>query len=1036
MDITTNFANPTEDVTSNDDNVQTSSRLAKLSLDDIVPSFSACQADDSASTMNGGGIAGDQMRLRLAPKGPRLLASRTRDNYAKARLYKSEGIPKPAQSSYALNTCETLEQDTLMADVESEGRRGGGSGGFGRGGRMNNPRKRRNREDDNDHDDRRHQRRRYQEPFAQKVRRELLKAGDTFRTLEDEARKIADMVVENVFDREMVKSFHELVTLLIFEQPFKIPFLAAVIIYTNQREPEIAEEILARAGQKAQNCIEQGTWRELKLVLRFLACLQKICEGEGVFPILDTLFDRAADLQELSVDDAVGLELVKIILLTLPFLIKEQTPEFEQRIKGILEKTGIIADAPNAILPFVEPYPAPSQDEDAALGSPSIISLLQQQLQRASNGDWDAACIPSLVNKTVPWLQEGDDAPKKHTFPTINVPQTIYPGPRPLFPEVYCTLYDEQELETVPPKSNISSTLIRDVLVDTINSLDFNRTSAAKFITEADQYWDEGTFAPRGIAFNKLPEIKEEGKKTWKIEDMAIDAIFSQMLQLPTAEHKLVYYHSVITECCKHAPGAIAPSLGRAIRFMYRNIEFMDLELAYRFLDWFGHHLSNFEFRWKWTEWNDDVTDTNLHPRKAFIVGAIDKEIRLSFAKRIRETLPEVYHPLIPKEKENDTPKFKYASDQTPYAQEGREIHALLRKKAADTEFDGPLLAIARASMEQSPSSDPLLPVTDAFMTAICFLGSKSLSHALSCIDRCKDRLLGLGTGRLESSKPDTTTETGDNDVLEAQLQIVTGDGAAVKRQIIQSVVGYWRDHPGNAVSIVDKLLNYAIINPMSVIEWALMTGTNGLPDASAQRADGADTGNAGMGMGVGEAGGPREAGKAGSKLAEAWVYEMVASTVAKVTKNVRAIVAAKTSGTVSEEAMDQVDQGIHESRNDMRTLFAAIRDTTTGLATGAADGMIEQEGQVPVSDRDLELRKQWGKRWNRVFERKAVIEEGVVGEQAVEMAVEVARKAAEEARVRAEKEDEAKIAVLGTNGDAHDDAIANGDAAAVDDEI
>jgi nuclear cap-binding protein subunit 1 len=99
-----------------------------------------------------------------------------------------------------------------------------------------------------------------------------------------------------------------------------------------------------------------------------------------------------------------------------------------------------------------------------------------------------------------------------------------------------------------------------------------------------------------------MRDLAGEGQ-SWKPEDVAVDAVFSQLYQLPTPEHKLVYYHSVLTECCKIAPAAIAPSLGRAIRYLYNHLETMDLELSNRFLDWFAHHLSNFGFTWKWSEW-------------------------------------------------------------------------------------------------------------------------------------------------------------------------------------------------------------------------------------------------------------------------------------------------------------------------------------------------------------------------------------------------------------------------------------------------
>jgi nuclear cap-binding protein subunit 1 len=87
----------------------------------------------------------------------------------------------------------------------------------------------------------------------------------------------------------------------------------------------------------------------------------------------------------------------------------------------------------------------------------------------------------------------------------------------------------------------------------------------------------------------------------------------------------------------------------------------MDLELSYRFLDWFTHHLSNFEFRWRWTEWIGDLELSNLQPKKAFIIAALDKEIRLSFAKRIRSTLPQEMNELIPARLDEDnSPDFKY----------------------------------------------------------------------------------------------------------------------------------------------------------------------------------------------------------------------------------------------------------------------------------------------------------------------------------------------------------------------------------------
>jgi nuclear cap-binding protein subunit 1 len=55
---------------------------------------------------------------------------------------------------------------------------------------------------------------------------------------------------------------------------------------------------------------------------------------------------------------------------------------------------------------------------------------------------------------------------------------------------------------------------------------------------------------------------------------------------------------------------------------------------------------------------------SEIHPKKAFIRAAIDKEIRLSFPKRVRGTLPEQYHYFIPTRLDAlERPDFKYESD-------------------------------------------------------------------------------------------------------------------------------------------------------------------------------------------------------------------------------------------------------------------------------------------------------------------------------------------------------------------------------------
>lgn len=322
-------------------------------------------------------------------------------------------------------------------------------------------------------------------------------------------------------------------------------------------------------------------------------------------------------------------------------------------------------------------------------------------------------------------------------------------------------------------------------------------------------------------------------------------------------------------------------------------------------------------------------------------MGALEKEIRLSFAARIRGTVPEPYRFLISEAKEQDTPPFKYDSPQTPYAEPARNLLQLLRTKAPDNDIvTGPLEAIESLATTQG-LDEPSLPAIDAYVTSICYLGSKSLSHMLSQIERCKDRLLALGS----RAEP------------------------ATRLQIISSVMDYWAEKPGIGVSVVDKLLNYTILTPTSVVLWAL---------------------------------GPDRIG-IGDPLCHAYIYEMVAGTVSKVTQRVRQIVTASHSALQQpdEQTAALLGETLTKEREAMRVLFGIIEDGLIGIADGSADAVAESAAQDDGVS--ITLLRRWGRRWLLVFRRWQAVEEAWANETiaAASVAAEVAVAAAAEAEAQ-----------------------------------
>ena len=78
----------------------------------------------------------------------------------------------------------------------------------------------------------------------------------------------------------------------IVEQPFKIPFLAAVFRVANAENPEAGRAVVEHIGEALQRYLHVGAFRNVKLVLRFLACLGDMIGDEGVAPILEALIEK------------------------------------------------------------------------------------------------------------------------------------------------------------------------------------------------------------------------------------------------------------------------------------------------------------------------------------------------------------------------------------------------------------------------------------------------------------------------------------------------------------------------------------------------------------------------------------------------------------------------------------------------------------------------------------------------------------------------------------------------------------------------
>ncbi len=137
-----------------------------------------------------------------------------------------------------------------------------------------------------------------------RFRKQLVAIAESpLRRWADEVLSLAQMIADNYDDEHLRNLYVNLVLQMVLEQPLKTPFVAAVVLVANALKPEAMEIVLERLAKDLEHAIAAGQWTEVKLYLKFMACLQGHLEGDGVFALLEELFDRAANLQTASSED-------------------------------------------------------------------------------------------------------------------------------------------------------------------------------------------------------------------------------------------------------------------------------------------------------------------------------------------------------------------------------------------------------------------------------------------------------------------------------------------------------------------------------------------------------------------------------------------------------------------------------------------------------------------------------------------------------------------------------------------------------------
>ncbi|PRP75768.1 nuclear cap binding protein subunit 1, 80kDa-like, partial [Planoprotostelium fungivorum] len=244
---------------------------------------------------------------------------------------------------------------------------------------------------------------------------------------------------------------------------------------------------------------------------------------------------------------------------------------------------------------------------------------------------------------------------------------------------------------------------------------------------------------------------------------------------------KDVYYCILTMELCKLLPD-FPQMLAISIDYLFDKLEDMDTECVSRFIVWFSHHLSNFDFKWPWNSW-DYMVQPNIDEdaiQTQFVRRVLDRCIRLSYYDRVKKSLPENFHPLLPPP---PNPIFKFDSDESVGHAEYKELVEKIRNKEGWDDISDYTKGEDFQKIEPEGGLEVLCH-------AILKVGSKSYAHLMGVMDRCVP-------------------------ILQGKIQ-----GYAQQIVLLDAIHDVWMNSPIQMNIIIDKLMVQDIVQPLSIANY------------------------------------------------------------------------------------------------------------------------------------------------------------------------------------------------------------------------
>ncbi|KAI8319953.1 ARM repeat-containing protein [Martensiomyces pterosporus] len=580
-----------------------------------------------------------------------------------------------------------------------------------------------------------------------------------------------------VLEKDYVK--HETTVLRTFRQcilelPWKVTVYSTLAGLLNAKNNETGSKVVALMHGVLREALAKGDWASVKVLMRFFALLvnTNTIAASTLVSMIGTFLQPVADIDGAApVVSASNSCLVFVVMSTLLWggrALQDRAPEDLERILAVVEQ-------------YVSKHAEANQSNnlttvfhDAPPKGANVLAYLLEVLRAVAENGWriDAIFAPYEM-----FASEFAQA-KQHELPALALPADLAPG-------AYYTPSEFLQLVPSPAEQSVRKYILQDFIADTITQLEGNRKDCAKYLMQIHGLCNEDVCNVM-TAMQHPDDADLESSLVF--EYLMAEVLFSFLLQLPEGLYREMYYTSLAVELRKAEPQILAGVFEAVVENVVARAQSIDVECLNRLSNWLAVYISNFGFQWDWAKWSSIGSEPEDSPKRCFLQETLLKIIRLSYLDRIKDMLPDGYESLVPAKAPSHNFKFTVqAMDERTREVSVAMGRCLKGKGTVEQALEILTEHYARWTDVDDEARQSL--AREMLVEHVLLLGSKTFSHMLNAIEKFMPALQQFG------------------DTPEARLHIakVTED--------------FWLKNPQFFAITIDKLVNYRVIDPITVVE-------------------------------------------------------------------------------------------------------------------------------------------------------------------------------------------------------------------------